>query len=268
MGTATGPRIKTPVQPFQFLTDGRYVNRLPGYKTGIADGYTRVSFLVCNIWPGRAFADERNLLPALFLQTKQTAVGRQDAIGLVKHIYLCFLNPSVESSEYAKRRFFARYKEHGFVTGADLREHGMSALHLNDHGVPRLLEAVAEEFAADLGLQGSAASYWNGQTFRRENPEIDCGQCRYCRRRPVDLHHLLPRAEYPEFANDPENVVPLCVQVHAAITRNALGDEIQRAYSSAQKAWLRARSGDRTDQFSEVMSSAHRETTGFPTHGQ
>ena len=84
-------RIKTPAQPFQFLVDGRYLNRLPTYTSWIADGYTRVSFAVCDIWPGRAFADERNLLPALFLQTKQTAVGRQDAIGLVKHSYLCFL---------------------------------------------------------------------------------------------------------------------------------------------------------------------------------
>ena len=261
-------RIKTPVPPFQFLADGRYLNRLPGYKTWIADGYTRVSFAVCNIWPGRAFTDERNLLPALFLQTKQTAVGRQDAIGLVKHIYLCFLYPSVGSSEDAKRRFFARYKEHGFITGAELREHGMSTLHLNNHGVRSLLEAVAEEFAADLGLQGSAASHWNGQAFRRKNPEIDWGQCRYCRRQPVDLHHLLPRSEYPEFANDPKNVVPVCVQVHAAITRNTLGDEFLRAYSSAQKAWLKARPGDRTAQFDEVMSFAHRETTGFPTHGK
>lgn len=261
-------RIKTPAPPFQFLTDGHYLNRLPGYKTWVDAGYTRVSFLVCNIWPGRAFADERNLLPALFFQTKQMAVGRQDAVGLVKHIYLCFLYPSVGSSEDAKRRFFARYKEHGFVTGADLREHGMSALHLNDHGVPGLLEAVAEEFAADLGLRDSVASHWNGQTFRRRNPEIDWSQCRYCRRRPVDLHHLLPRSEYPEFANDPKNVVPLCVQVHAAITRNTLSDEFRRAYSSAQKAWLRTRSGDRTAQFNEAMSSAHRETTGFPTHGQ
>ena len=64
-------RIGTPAQPFQFLVDGHYLNRLPGYTTWIADGYTRVSFTVCNIWPGRAYADERNLLPALFLQTKK-----------------------------------------------------------------------------------------------------------------------------------------------------------------------------------------------------
>ena len=261
-------RIKTPVQPFRFLADGRYLGRLPGYKTWIADGYTLVSFAICNIWPGRKFADDRNLLPALFLQTRQAAVGRQDAIGLVKHIYLCFLCPSVDSSEHAKRRFVARYKEHGFITGAELQKHRMSSLNLNNHGVPSLLEAVAEEFAADLGWQSSAVSHWNGTAFKRQNPEIDWDRCRYCRRQPVDLHHLLPRSEYPEFVNDPENVVPVCVQVHAAITRNSLGDECQRAYSSAQKAWLKARSGDRAAQFDEVMSSAHRETTGFPTHGQ
>ena len=261
-------RIKTPAQPFQFLVDGHYLNRLPGYATWIADGYTRVSFAVCNIWPGKTYADERNLLPALFLQTKKMALDRQDAIGLVKHIYLCFLYGMVESSEDGKRRFYARYKEHGFITGAQLREHGMSALHLNSYGVSSLLEAVAGEFAADLGLQGSAASYWNGQTFRKNNPSINWDQCRYCRRRPVDLHHLLPRSEYPELAHDVENVVPVCVQVHAAITRQTLDDNFRQAYSKAQKAWLKAGPGDRTVGFDEVMSLAHRETIGFSTAGQ
>ena len=261
-------RIGTPAQPFQFLVDGHYLNRLPGYTTWIADGYTRVSFAVCNIWPGRAYVDERNLLPALFLQTKKTALGRQDAIGLVKHIYLCFLCDTVESSEDGKRRFYARYKEHGFITGAQLREHGMSTLHLNSHGVSSLIEAVAGEFAADLGLQGSVASHWNGQAFRKSNPGINWDQCRYCGRRPVDLHHLLPRSEYPELAHDMENVVPVCVQAHSAITRNTLGDGFRQAYAMAQRAWLKASPGGRTVRFDEVMSLAHRETIGFSTDGQ
>ena len=261
-------RIKTPAKPFQFLVDGHYLNRLPGYKTWIDNGYTRVSFAVCNIWPGKPFADERNLLPALFLQTKQTAVSRQDAVGLVKHIYLCFLYPSVGATEEAKRRFVARHQEHAFITGAELRDHGMSSLHLNMHGLPNLLKAVAEEFAADLDLPGWTVSHWNGQAFKQRNPGIDWDRCHYCGRRPVDLHHLLQRSEYPEYANDPKSVVPVCVQVHAAITRNTLGDEFRKAYSTAQKAWLKARPGDRTAQFEEVMSLAHRETIGFTTHSQ
>lgn len=265
-------RIKTPARPFQFLVDGHYLNRLSGYTRWVADGYTRVSFAICDIWPGRAFADKRNLLPGLFLQTKKTALGRQDAIGLVKHIYLCFLCDSVESSEdadYVKQRFYARYTERGFITGAQLREHGMSTLHLNSHGgIPSLLEAVAGEFAADLGLQGSAASRWNGQAFRQSKPGINWDQCHYCGRRPVDLHHLLPRSEYPELVYDEENVVPVCVQVHAAITRQTLDDNFRQAYSRAQKAWLKASPGGRTVRFDEVMSLAHRETIGFPTDGQ
>ena len=260
--------VKTPSQSFQFLVDGHYLDRLPGYKGWIADGYTRVSFAICNIWPGRAFADKRNLLPALFLQTKQIAVDRQDAMGLVKHIYLCFMTPQRGSSEDAKRRFVMRYKEHGFITGVELQEHGMSSLHLNKHGVPSLLEAVAQEFAADLGLQKSSLSAWNGQAFRRDNAKMDWDKCRYCLRRPVDLHHLLPRSEYPDYAYDPTNVVPVCVQVHAAITRNTLGDEFQRTYLSAQRAWLKAIPSDRIAEFDKVMSFAHRETIGFMTPRQ
>ncbi len=265
-------RIKTPPGPFQFLVDGHYLGRLPGYRTWIDSGYTRVSFAVCNIYPGRAYADKRNLLPALFLQTKEKALGRQDAVGLVKHIYLCFLCDSVESSEkadQAKQRFYARHKEAGFITGAQLQGRGMSTQHLKKHGgVRSLLEAVAEEFAADLGLQDSAASRWNRQEFRQRNPGINWDRCRYCGRCPVDLHHLLPRAEYPELVRDVENVVPVCVQVHAAITRHTLGDEFQQAYSKAQAAWLKASSGGRAGRFDEVMSRAHHETIGFPTNGQ
>ena len=261
-------RIKTPGQPFKFLVDSRYLNRFKGYGTWIADGYTRVSFAICNIWPGRTFADRRNLLPSLFLQSKQRAVGRQDAIGLVKHIYLCFLSPALETTEEAKRRFFARHREHGFITGTMLRDYGMSSLHLNQYGVRNLLKSVADEFAVDLGLRNSVTSHWNGQEFRRNNPELDLDHCHYCMRRPVDLHHLLPRSEYPELTDDPNNVVPVCVQVHAAITRNTLGDGFRRAYFDAQKAWLNARPRNRTDQFAKVMSYAHRETIGFPTETQ
>ena len=261
-------RVKTPKSPFQFLVDGRYLGRLAGYDAWIANGYTRVSFAVCNIWPGKAFADNRNLLPALFLQTKRAAVSRQDAIGLVKHIYLSLLNPPLESTDDvddAKRRFVARHTEAGFLTSKVLREHGMSALHLNDHGVPHLLRAAAREFATDLGMETSSSSHWSARAFRKDNPDIDWRQCRYCGRHPVDLHHLLPRSEYRELANDPENVVPICVQVHAAITRNTLGNEFCRAYIKAQKAWLRACRGDRGGHFDEVMSLAHRKTIGFPT---
>jgi hypothetical protein len=84
----------------------------------------------------------------------------------------------------------------------------------------------------------------------------------------VDLHHLLLRSEYPELSHDVENVVPVCVQVHAAITRDTLGDGFRQAYSRAQKAWLKASPGGRTVRFDEVMSLAHRETIGFSTDGQ
>ena len=84
----------------------------------------------------------------------------------------------------------------------------------------------------------------------------------------MDLHHLLLRSEYPELSHDVENVVPVCVQVHAAITRDTLGDGFRQAYSRAQKAWLKASSGGRTVRFDEVMSLAHRETIGFSTDGQ
>lgn len=265
-------RIKTPARPFQFLVDSRCLNRLPGYTTWIASGYTQVSFVVCNIWPGKAFADEQNLLPALFLQTKQAALRRQDAIGLIKHIYLCFLCDPIKSSDdvdYAKRRFCARYKELGFITGDKLRKYGMSALYLKSYGgIPGLLEVVAGEFAVDLGLQDSAASSWNGRAFRQNNPGIDWNKCCYCGRSPVDLHHLLPRSKYPEFVHDVENVVPVCVQVHAAITRRTLDDNFRQAYSRAQTAWLRADPYGRAAQFNEVMSLAHRETIGFSTDSQ
>ena len=182
----------------------------PATPAGSPTGIRASRSLSATFGPERPSRTSRTCYQRFSSRPSRQAVGRQDAVGLVKHIYLCFLGPSVSDDvDELKRRLVLRHRENGFITAAVLRQYGMSALHLNRHGVPELVRAVAREFADELGLETKPATQWNAEAFRRDNEDTDWTLCRYCGRKPVDLHHLLLRSEYPELTYDPDNVVPL-----------------------------------------------------------
>jgi hypothetical protein len=76
------------------------------------------------------------------------------------------------------------------------------------------------------------------------------------------LHHFIERAQDPALTYDVENVTPLCVAVHAKISRGNLSVDQQRLYAEATLAWQSAGKGRRTVAFADVMESLHRDVYG------
>jgi len=82
---------------------------------------------------------------------------------------------------------------------------------------------------------------------------MNLDNCKYCRLSPVDLHHLLPRSDFPTLTYHPENVVPLCIQTHGLITRKKWSSDLREKYVSAIRMWRAADEGKKADVFNQVM---------------
>ena len=54
-----------------------------------------------------------------------------------------------------------------------------------------------------------------------------------------------------------ENVVPLCVQVHAFISRNRWPPEVKQEYEQAKATWEKAPKGNKLEVFDAVMDKIH-----------
>ena len=103
---------------------------------------------------------------------------------------------------------------------------------------------------------------WSSGEYRKRNPDLALNRCKYCGIQPVDLHHLLPRNEYPSLTYHPENVIPLCVQIHGLITRKKLAKEQLKKYQSAIKKWRFTKDGRKTAVFDGVMKELHQSIYG------
>ncbi len=245
-----------------FLCDSRSFKKIDGYDEWIAEGYTQIAFVVFNIYPGEAWAHAAGILPAMFSQTGKL-LTRSELIELLENIYLRFLaslpsKPSDEEINEAKRIFYIRARENSFMTTAMLRPYGFTG-HMTPHGVKDIVLAVRHKFGVELGLETDVKDSWSASKFRKQYPDRHLDQCHYCRRAPVDLHHLLPREEYAELVFEGENVVPLCTHVHAAISRNKISLDSAKELSAATSAWKTAKKGVKLRAFDDAMRHLHKE---------
>jgi hypothetical protein len=76
----------------------------------------------------------------------------------------------------------------------------------------------------------------------------------------VDLHHLLPRKDFPQFTYHPENVVALNPQVHSLITRKKWSEKAGKEYEGAIRAWQEAPEGQKLQVFDNIMRDLVLET--------
>lgn len=256
--------LSSPKSPYAFLTDKRYLSKLDGYDLWTQQRFTAVSYAICNIYPGGDWSAERGLSAQLFTQTRNSIKDKETALGLIEHIYLKFYKKlGKESSQKeiddAKKIFIARHTEQGFFSNKVLQDYGFKAKYFCEGlNTRKAMKEIAYKFSKDLNLGGIAETKnWNTEKYRLQNPERDFSKCMYCGRAPVDLHHLIARSKRPEFTYNAFNVVPLCTQAHANISRKRLSANIIRAYAEAEKSWFRSDDTKKIEQFNKVMANIH-----------
>ena len=260
-------RLKTPPSPFSFLTTSKYLSKLKGYDKWINQGLTRVAFAVYKIYPGEKFCAQRNIIPELFFQSHTKNATNQDVVRMVEHIYLYFFRKlkadSPEDISEAKEVFLTRHKENNFFNQRFLQGYGISANHFAKYNYKSVIEQLAYKFRKELGLLDEEETHsWDKDKYIRQNPERNFSKCDYCGVISIDLHHLLTRKERPDLVNNPDNVVPLCKNVHDFITRNQLSDEMKALYETAEADWIKAPTGEKIAVFDEVMHKIHEAVYG------
>ena len=255
--------LTSPKPPWAFLSESKYLSKLDGYKKWTEKGFTRISFAICNIFPGKEYCHDSGIIPSLFFQTATTNSELQDIVGMVEHIYLKFYkginsSSSSEEIENAKRIFIARHDESSFFKQDFLLSHGLSVLHFQIAPQKAIIQQLARKFRLDVGLNDSVNTQnWSAEKFKRENPDENFSVCKYCNRSPVDLHHFLKRSQRPDLVYHPENVVPICTLVHSCISRKRLSEDINNKYAKANKDWNNAPDGKKSACFDRVMREIH-----------
>jgi hypothetical protein len=255
---------------FSFLRDSRYLelvcpDEFAAFRT---KGLTNIAFATHEFWPGRQRLSRAGVLPFMFLQTHCSVLEHLDIVSMVEHVYLNYLAgdhalDSPETIQRAKERLYARHDEMGFLTKADFVRFGVpERFHVSAGGLRVVLKSLAERYAVELGYSPGLDAGWSASEFRRRFPERSFDTCDYCRLRPVDLHHLVPRATKASLAYASDNVVSLCVQVHGYITRRYWTPDEAARYQAAVKKSLLVASGSQPAVFREVMEILHESVYG------
>ena len=256
---------------FSFLTQSDYIRTAcpDAFEDFRKRGYTNVALAAFEFFPGSDLLRNNAILPYMFQQTHRDALKTTDAQSMIEHVYLNFLAgparpTSTEQLLDAKERLYVRYREPGFVTGKQLSRFGVPANFFSNEGrLKSILEALHRKYGVELGFIDEVEPAWSSATFRKQFPERSTDSCEYCGLSPVDLHHLLPRKEYPNLIYDGENVVPLCANVHQRITRGSWSNDERLAYDNASRDWLRhSERKCRRHLFKGAMESIHEETYG------
>lgn len=252
--------IKQPQKPWGRLVQKKYLEKLPEFAAYRAEGYTNVTFLVHAIYPGKTWCNENGLLKQNFPQRRNKKIDFLDAVQMLKDIYFSQIS-DVEDRESAIRIFLIRKTEQSFFRIEDFTSKGVSSRVFSAFSKHALVERISEDFATELGgtagLSVSSVS-WSSAKFRKMvGQELE--SCRYCKRSPVDLHHLIERRTDPSLAYHEENVVPLCTQAHALISRDALSAKAKELYNEARIAWRKAPSGQKISCFDEALEVIHDE---------
>lgn len=228
-------------------------------------GFTNIALGTHVFWPGKAFLRRSGILPYMFKQTHRKALEYVNVDDMIEHVYLSFIAPSESgNTDFAKEVFLARWNEPGFLPAETLAAYGVPYnFYSSEGGLRMVLERLCDKYRQDLGLTDASDTSWSSLRFRKLHPDKPTDRCRYCGLAPVDLHHLLPRSDYPELTFSQENVVPLCIQIHGLISRNQLSYDRSRQYKSAIIRWRKAAEGTKVSHFDQIMIDLHNDVYGF-----
>ncbi len=251
-----------------FLLSRDRLAKIDGYDAWISQGYTQLAFIACRIFPGEEWARKMGVLPAMFAQTSKE-LRKPELEEMLSHIYLKFLanlpdGATEQQVNQAKLIYCTRAGENSFLTAPMFRQYGLTSHLAKPYALKDVIEGLRHRWKVEQNLESASSHNWSAAEFRRRYSTGKLDECRYCRRKPVDLHHLLSRDSYPELTFNMENVVPLCTLVHSAITRKALSQPSSAMIDAAEKNWKKAQPGERTASFDAAMQQIHRESYDLP----
>ena len=233
------------------------------YDSWKSRGYTNFSFVCFHLYPGKEWCEKVGLMPQMFLQTEEAELSDGEILAMfeiiwLRHIRSLKYDATQEQINLQKEIFFARHNDKDLFNRKDeWSRYGIGGkISARKNGLKEWEKLLATKFAIDLGLIEEdlpESIRWNASTFRKKFPDMQLTKCYYTNKIPTDLHHLLPRSEFPELIYEPENVVPLDTAVHAFITRGKWDESLKKEYLDAQQNWLKAEKGKKIDCFQLIM---------------
>lgn len=233
------------------------------YDSWINRGYTQFSFICFHLYPGKKWCESVGLLPQMFYQTHTSNLSDEEILAMfeiiwLRHLRLLPSEANQEEIDLQKKIFVARHDDKDYLDRKkQWTQYGIGeTIRSKKKGVKNWEKLLANKFAIDLGLVEEELPQmlrWNSSKFRKQYPDINTTRCAYTNTIPSDLHHLLPRSEYPEFIYNPENVIPLSPTIHAYITREKWDESLKKEYLDAQKDWLKAPKGKKQQCFRVIM---------------
>ena len=243
---------------FSFLVNGRYQRLVypQQYEDYRKHGFTNTAFGLFYFFPGREFLFKHGILPYMLNQTQKKATSYIDIFSMIEHVYMNFYEFGTPLSDTDKKEvFIGRYNEPNFLSTSFLRNYGVPQNFYNEYGgLKFLLEKIAQKYLAELGYVNNNDNAWSSKRFIKLFPTKTMKKCRYCDLYPVDLHHLLPQNEFSQYRFNEENVVPLCVNVHAFITRRYWNEIQEVDYRNLFKKWLK---NPKIEVFDDIMEHFH-----------
>tara|TARA_Y100000589_G_C27118921_1_gene615525 strand:- start:224 stop:1300 length:1077 start_codon:yes stop_codon:yes gene_type:complete len=233
------------------------------YDAWLERGYTQFSFICFHIFPGKEWCESKSILPQMFFQTKQSDLSDQEVLVMMENIWLKHLknltnDSSQDDIDLAKKIFVARHNDDDLLDRRrDWERFGLGAnIQRRKSGIKSWEKLLANKFISDLGLNEDNledSERWSSSKFKKKFPNMNTTKCLYTNSIPTELHHLLPRAEYPELIYDEENVVTITPSIHAFITRGKWDKSLKKEYLDCQQKWLQAPKGLKKKCFDEVM---------------
>ena len=213
--------------------------------------FTKLSHCLFSYFPGKDWLIEKDIDPLMFNQAvRNIAIDEDRAVSLLEKLYIShldierfvgiprispdfvieakktlILNPDIYTKKLANNIISTRVFQKLYSDGISFED---------------LIHKLTHKFKDDDGvdLTSMPNSSWSPAKFKRDNPDNFYSYCIMNKLACPQLHHLVPRAEYPQYSYEKSNVIPINASFHRFIERKCIRNHYKIAYGKAIKEWL------------------------------